>query len=120
MTTSTTPHRPGRIGVIVVYLIFLAVVVRMLAVEEIRPFLSRYLALSLVYILLYSLVLWRPTCRTLPHLYFAHPRSSHADILHAEFDFDPVFLLLSVQVSLCSTADALDLDWHSGLLTGGR
>jgi signal transduction histidine kinase len=103
MTTSTTPVRPGWIGGLVIYLVFLAVVVRMLAVEAIRPLLPRYLALALIYILLYSMVLWRPNQpHTVLHLYFTLQSAIVLTMIsfHPEFDFLVLlFFLLCVQVS---------------------
>lgn len=62
--SSNTSLKPGWIGLSVMYLVFLAVVVRTLGVAANRPLLSWYLGLELVYILLFTWVVWR---RTLPH-----------------------------------------------------
>lgn len=104
MKAYAAPLKPGRIGVIAIYLVFLAVVFRMLAVEAIRPFLSRYLVLMAVYILLYSLVLWRPNLPpVLLHGYFAFQAAIVLTLIsfHPEFDFlILLFAMLSYQASL--------------------
>jgi hypothetical protein len=61
-STPTKPFKPGIVAYAFLYLIMLAVIVRTLAVPELRPFLPRYLGLELVYLLLYSIVLWGPRC----------------------------------------------------------
>jgi signal transduction histidine kinase len=95
--------RPGWIAIVVLYLVFAAVVARTLAVEDLRPILPRYLRLELVYLLLFSLVLWR---YRLPlwmfHLYFVVQSllTLWMQSLHPEFDFIiNFFMLLTIQVS---------------------
>ena len=104
MNSSNAPLKPGRIGVIAVYLAFAAVVVRTLGVEDNRPLLSWYLGLELVYIILYTLVLWRYTLpHWLMHLYLVIQSALVLVLLslRPQFDFVVVlFLLLTYQVSL--------------------
>jgi signal transduction histidine kinase len=90
--------------VLAIYLAFTAVVVRTLGVEENRPYLTWYLGLELIYILLYTLVIWWYTLpRWVMHLYLLFQCMLVFSILsiRPKFDFILVlFLLLTYQVSL--------------------
>lgn len=57
---SSQSPRPGWLAASAVYLLYAAVVFRTLALEPIRPRLPIYLALELLYLVLLSLMLWRP------------------------------------------------------------
>ena len=98
------PAKPGPIGVISVNLAFAAVVLRTLAVEETRAHLPQYLGLELVYLLLFTLVLWKLNpWRRWMHVYLAVQSVLVLGLLslRPEFDFVVVlFLLLTYQVSL--------------------
>ena len=58
--SNETGIKPGRIGLIVVYLAFFAVVFRTLAIEENRPLLSRYLGFELAFLILFTAILLVP------------------------------------------------------------
>jgi signal transduction histidine kinase len=99
--------KPGWIGVVAIYLAYAAVVARTLTMENIRPLLPQYLWLELVYIILYTFVLWKPNLPGwLMHPYFVLQSVLVLYILslRPEFDFVVVlFLLLSYQASLFFT-----------------
>ena len=59
------PIRLGRIGYLAIYLVFAAVLARTLTVESIRPLLPIYLVVELLFLILYSLVLF---LKDLPYL----------------------------------------------------
>src|SRR5512135_1325223 len=68
---STYAPRPGWLAASAVYLFYIAVVLRTLANEAIRSRLPIYLALELFYLVLLSLMLWRPVRKPTPRwLYF--------------------------------------------------
>jgi signal transduction histidine kinase len=104
LNSSTAPIKPGRIGLIAIYLAFLAVVARTVTLEVIRPRLPLYLGLELIYITLFSMFLWKPNLPGwLKHLYFLLQCALVLYILSLRPQFDFVvllFLLLSFQVSL--------------------
>ena len=118
------PMKPGRIGILAVYLAFAAMVSRTLAIESIGPLLPRYLWLEMIYIGLFTaffFVLHFPDW--LKHLYFALQSALVLLMLslRPEFDFVVVlFMLLSYQVSLHFTS-RIRWIWISLLvfLTGG-
>jgi len=58
--SSAARIRPGWIGVIIMFLCFVAVVIRALAIEEIRSILVGYMAAGLTYFVLYVLLLVVP------------------------------------------------------------
>jgi signal transduction histidine kinase len=70
----STPHKtikPGSIGLIAVYFSYAAVVIRTLALEVIRPRLPVYLVLELLFVILFTVMLWRPAShQAWEHLYF--------------------------------------------------
>ena len=121
---ASKPLKPGWIGVIAIYLAFTAVVVRTLGVEENRPYLTWYLGLELIYIVLYSLVIWRYNLPGwLMHLYLVLQSILVLWLLslRPQFDFIVVlFLLLTYQVSL-AFAGRMRWTWIGFLvfLTGG-
>ena len=121
---ASKPLKPGWIGVIAIYLAFTAVVVRTLGVEENRPYLTWYLGLELIYIVLYSLVIWRYNLPGwLMHLYLVIQSVLVLWLLslRPQFDFIVVlFLLLTYQVSL-AFAGRMRWIWIGFLvfLTGG-
>jgi signal transduction histidine kinase len=68
---SSPSHRPGWLDASAVYLFYVAVVLRTIANAAIRPRLPIYLALELLYLMLLSLMLWRPAWKPAPRwLYF--------------------------------------------------
>lgn len=101
---SNERFKPGWLAVLFVYLAFAAVVARTLAVEELRPLLPRYLRLELVYLILFTLLLWKSR---LPdwalHLYFVLQSVLVLWTLSLRPQFDFIillFLLLTYQVTL--------------------
>jgi signal transduction histidine kinase len=101
---SNQSFKPGWSAILFVYLVFAAVVARTLAVEEMRPVLLRYLGLELIFLILFSIVLWNSN---LPgwmlHIYFVVQAMLVLWMLslHPEFDFIIVlFVLLTYQVSV--------------------
>ena len=104
---TTAPLKPGRIGILAIYLAFVAVVVRTLVVEDNRPLLPQYIALELVYIILYTFILWKYTLPSwLMHLCIGLETVLVFLIfsLRPEFDFAVnLFLLLTYLISLFFT-----------------
>lgn len=103
--------RLGSIGYLAIYLVYAAVAARTLMEESLRPRLPLYLALELLFIFLYSLVLWAPK---LPgwilHLYFGLQSALILWLIsiYPEFDFlILLYVLLSAQASLVFTGYAL-------------
>jgi signal transduction histidine kinase len=99
--------RPGWIGVIIVFLCFVAVVIRALAIEEIRPLLNLYLGAGLVYFVLYVVLLSLPRIpEWLKHLILILQSAAVLSALswRPEFDFLVVlFLLMAYAVSIVFT-----------------
>jgi signal transduction histidine kinase len=99
--------KPGWIGVVAIYLAYAAVVARTLTMENIRPLLPQYLWLELVYIILYTFVLWKPNLPgwlMQPYFVLQSVLVLYILSLRPEFDFVVVlFLLLSYQASLFFT-----------------
>ena len=97
-------YKPGWIATIFVYLVLAAVLARSLAIEEMRPLLPRFLALGLVYVVLYTLLLWKSKLPTwLLHTYFVVQCILVLWMLSLRPQFDFVillFLLLTFQVAL--------------------
>jgi signal transduction histidine kinase len=98
------PVRLGRIGYLVIYLAFAAVVARTLVTESIHPLLFTYLVLEFLFLFLYSVVLWAPA---LPgwalHPYFAVQSALILWLLSIDPEFDfliLLYLLLSAQASI--------------------
>ena len=87
-----------------VYFFYAAVVVRTLALEVIRPRLPIYLALEFLYLVLFTLVLWRPLRRRAwQHLYFIFQSLLVLALLFLRPKFDFIvllFVLLSFQAAL--------------------
>ena len=121
---NTTPLKPGWIGLAAISLVFMAVVARTLAIESIRPLLTQYLGLELVYLALFSALLIKTGFPGwLLHLYFVLQSALvlYTLSLWPEFDFIIVlFLLLCYQASLLFTG-RMRWIWVFALvgLTGG-
>jgi signal transduction histidine kinase len=122
--SNDTALKPGRLGVVVVYLAFVAVVFRTLAIEENRPLIGWYLGFELVYLILYTVVfLISNIPGWIKHLYFVLQSTIVLYMLswRPEFDFLVVlFLLLSYPASLFFTG-RMRWIWIVGmvLLTAG-
>lgn len=98
------PVRMGWIGTLVLYLVFIAVVARTLAVEGLRPLLPTFLAAELIFVALQTAVNIAPRKPTwLLHLYFGFQSALIVWLLSLYADFDfliLLYLLLSFQASL--------------------
>ena len=107
-----------------VYLFYSAILARSLAEEALRPHMPLYLALELAFLLLFTLVLWRPGLWSgILHLYFCLQTVITLVLisLHPEFDFVVnFFVLLSLQAALVFT-DPVRWIWIGMFvfLTGG-
>ena len=121
---SESAPRPNWIGLIVLYLVFMAVVLRTFAIEANRPLISWYLVFELAYLILYTAGFFQLKLPSwVKHLNLA---LQSAIVLYMiswrpEFDFLAVlFLLLSYPASLFFTGRKL-WGWILGLvlLTGG-
>ena len=104
-TPSSPPFsRPGIIALVAVYFFYAAVVVRTLALEVIRPRLPIYLVLEFLYLVLFTLIIWRPfRRRAWQHLYFIFQSLLVLALLllRPKFDFIVLlFVLLSFQAAL--------------------
>jgi len=89
-------------SLLAVYLFYSAILARSLAEQALRP--HMYLALELAFLLLFTLMLWRPGLRAgILHLYFCIQAAITLVLisLHPEFDFVVnFFVLLSFQAAL--------------------
>ncbi|MEW6405385.1 MAG: histidine kinase [Chloroflexota bacterium] len=109
-TFASNPARlkPGPTGVIVIVLAFAAVAIRALAIEEIHPLLTRYVAAGLVYLVSCVLLLSMPEmAEWLKHviLGLASMAVLWALSLRPQFDFLAVlFLLLTYPVAIVFTS----------------
>ena len=110
-TNAPSNPRPGRITLLAVYLFYAAVVFRTLGLEPIRPRLPIYLALELLYLVLFTWFLWRPGRRQVwQHLYFVSQSILVLALLSLRptFDFIVVLLvLLSFQAALVFPSPAV-------------
>jgi len=104
VVTSKTSHRPGWIALVVVYLVFAALVLRTLSMEENRPLLPQYLWGELIFLIFFTAVFLAPRLPDwLMHLYFALQSMLILWLisLQPEFDFMVLlYLLLSCQTAL--------------------
>lgn len=102
--SNETALKPGRIGLVVVYLAFAAVVIRTFAIDENRPLLSWYVVFELAYLILYTAILFLPDIPNwLKHfcLLLQSVLILYALSWRPEFDFLVVlFLLLTYPVSI--------------------
>jgi signal transduction histidine kinase len=101
---SYEPLKPGWIGVVVFYLAFAAVLVRTLGLEEIRPMIGWYLALEAIYLVLFTLALWKYNLPgRMVYLYLLVQSALVIGLLslRPEFDFLVLlFMMLTYQASL--------------------
>jgi len=106
-TSNETMLKPGRMGVVVIYLAFAAVVFRTFAIEANRPLLSWYVGFELVFFILYTIMLFMLSMpRWLKHfcLILQSGMVLYALSWRPEFDFLVVlFLLLTYPASLFFT-----------------
>jgi signal transduction histidine kinase len=103
-TPTTSVSRPSKIVSAAVYFLYVAVVIRTLANQNIRPRLPIYLVLEFLYLLLFTLILWHPARRLLwQYLYFVTQSILVLVLilLRPKFDFIVVlYVLLSLQAVL--------------------
>jgi signal transduction histidine kinase len=93
------PIKPGIIAISFIGLALLAVVARTLATSDMRPILPLYLGLELVYVILYSLVLWKPGVPAwLMQLYLIFQSLLILSMLSLYPDFDFIVLLYTLLV----------------------
>ena len=99
-----TPLRPSRIGVIAIYLAFVAETARTLDLMADRDLWPWYLGLHAVFLILFTAVLWRPALRVeLLHVYFALQSATILALLsvNPQRDFvTALFVLLCYQAAL--------------------
>jgi len=96
--SNETALRPGRIGLVVIYLAFLAVVFRTLVMEENRPLLSWYIVFELGFLVLFTFTLLMPNIpEWIKHfcLFLLSMIVLYALSWRPEFDFLVVLFLLS-------------------------
>jgi signal transduction histidine kinase len=126
MTHSPNHLRPSQPGTLGAYLIYAAVIGRTLALTEtvIRDLLPWYVGFFSMYLVLFTVVLWRPGLRPVwLHLYFAVQSAIVLALLslatHLDF-LTPLFVLLSFQAALVFTGQTRSI-WIGMfvLLTGG-
>ena len=126
MTHSSNHLRPSRPGMLAAYLIYAAVIARTLALTEtvIRDLLPWYLGFFLVYLILFTVVLWQPSlCPVWLHLYFFVQSAIVMVLLSLSTHLDfltTLFVLLSFQAALVFTNRTRSV-WIGMffLLTGG-
>jgi signal transduction histidine kinase len=101
---SASVAQPGMIVVGALYLLYAAVVIRTFANQNIRPRLPIYLALEVFYLILFTLMLWRPVRQPLwQHLYFVFQSILVLALvlLRPKFDFIVIlYVILSLQAVL--------------------
>jgi signal transduction histidine kinase len=99
--------KPSGLGLVLIYLVPLAVVFRTLAIEENRPLLAWYLGFELLYLLLYTVAFLIPSLPDwMKHLYFILQSTIVLYMLswRPEFDFLVLlFFLLTYPASLFFT-----------------
>jgi signal transduction histidine kinase len=89
------PRKPGRIGLVAIYLVYTAVVARTLASEADSPYLDQYLVLELAYLVLFTASLWI-TSGWLAHLSLVVQSALVLWMLALNPEFDFVVLLFTV------------------------
>jgi len=103
MDDPTQPLKPGRFVIGIAYLLFAALVVRSLTADEIQPVLPRYLVFQLAFLILFSVLSWKPCPPAwLMYLYLIVQSTIILVLVSFQPSFDFVtilFLLLSIQAS---------------------
>jgi signal transduction histidine kinase len=95
--SSTKIFKPSWVAVLFVYLVFAAVMARTLAVEEMRPLLPGYLGLELIYLILFTLALWKSNLSGwVLHLYFVLQSILVLWMISFRPQFDFVILLFAL------------------------
>jgi len=102
-TQSKSSHRPGWIGFAAIYLVFVAVAVRTIALDANRPLLPLYFSGELIYLVLFTAVFWAPRLPDwLMHVYLALQSALVLWMLSLRPEFD--FLVLFFLLLSCQTA----------------
>jgi signal transduction histidine kinase len=103
MDDLTGPLRPGWFVLGIAYLLFTALVVRSLTSGEIQPVLPNYLAFQLVFLILFSILSWKPCLPAWLMYVYLVVQSTIVLVLvsfQPSFDFVTIlFVLLSLQAS---------------------
>jgi signal transduction histidine kinase len=96
--------RPSKIVVGTIYLLYLAVVIRTIVNQNIRPRLPIYMALEILFLVIFTLMLWRPARQPFwQHLYFIFQSILVLVLvlLRPKFDFIVIlYVILSLQAAL--------------------
>jgi signal transduction histidine kinase len=133
--SASSPSLPGKVIVAGVYLLYLAVVIRTLANTFIRARLPVYLVLEIIFLILFTLALYRPLQRTFwKHIYLAgqsliillliwlRPRFDFIVVLFIPLSFQAVLLFSGrmrwVWVTLLTLLTGVPLIIALGLLQG--
>jgi signal transduction histidine kinase len=108
--------RPGWLAASAVYLFYAAVVLRTMALEAIRPHLPNYLVLESLYLVLLSVMLWRPARRlALRQLYFLLQALVVFGLQAMRLRFD---FLIVLYIPLCYQAALLLSGWSRWVWVG--
>jgi signal transduction histidine kinase len=104
MNSHSSSHKPGRTALIAIYVVFAAEVARTLTSPKVGNLAAWYLALFLPFVVLLTIVLFRPDIRPwLMHAYFAAQSALTLALLSLNPQLDLItalFALLSYQVAL--------------------
>jgi signal transduction histidine kinase len=119
MAQSTLHLKPSWIGIITVYLVFLAVCARAWVTVEMRPFFSEFLPWVIIFIILYTLVIWQYHLPNwLMHAYLTFQSIITLVLISYRPEFDQttlLFVMLSYQVALYFSGK-MRLIWLAGLI----
>jgi signal transduction histidine kinase len=111
--------KPNWIGITTVYLVFFAVCARALVTEEMGPFLPKYLPWLIVFIILYTLVIWKYHLPAwLMHTYLTLQSILALILISIRPEFDQttlLFVMLSYQIALYFSG-TLRWIWIAGLI----
>ncbi|MBN1146609.1 MAG: hypothetical protein JXA78_05095 [Anaerolineales bacterium] len=103
MNEPIAPLKPGRVAVWTAYLLFAALLIRSLTASEVQHVLPGHLACQLVFLILFSILFWKPRPPAWAmHLYLVVQSAIALTLVSFEPEFDFVtilFVLLSIQVS---------------------
>ncbi len=116
MATSKTSHRPGWIALIVIYLVFVALVVRTPSILENRPFLPQLLTGELIFIVFFTAIFFTPRLPDwLMHLYFVLQSGFIWWLISLQPEFDFLILLYFL---VCCQAALVFTGWEGWLWVG--
>jgi signal transduction histidine kinase len=119
MTQADSHLKPSWIGIITIYLIFVAVCARALVTEEMRSLLPRYLSWLIVFIIFYTLVVWKYRLPAwLMHTYLTFQSILTLVLISIRPEFDQttlLFVMLSYQIALYFSG-TMRWSWIAGLI----